>query len=78
MALDYVVIAAYVLGMIGVGWWGMRRATTRSDYLVAGRRLGFAMYSGTMSAVVIGEPKRFLWGGGVSANRIATLALGSW
>jgi SSS family solute:Na+ symporter len=54
MALDYVVIAAYVLGMIGVGWWGMRRATTRSDYLVAGRRLGWAMYSGTMSAVVIG------------------------
>jgi SSS family solute:Na+ symporter len=54
MALDYAVIAAYVLGMVGVGWWGMRRATTRSDYLVAGRRLGWAMYSGTMSAVVIG------------------------
>src|SRR5882757_838635 len=54
MALDYAVIAVYVLGMVGVGWWGMRRATTRSDYLVAGRRLGFAMYSGTMSAVVIG------------------------
>jgi SSS family solute:Na+ symporter len=54
MALDYVVIAAYVLGMVGVGWWGMRRATTRSDYLVAGRRLGWAMYSGTMAAVVLG------------------------
>ncbi|EWM11719.1 sodium:solute symporter [Kutzneria sp. 744] len=54
MALDYAVIAAYVLGMLGVGWWGMRRATTRSDYLVAGRRLGWAMYSGTMSAVVLG------------------------
>ncbi|HEY0498405.1 MAG TPA: sodium:solute symporter [Kutzneria sp.] len=54
MALDYVVIAAYVLGMVGVGWWGLRRATTRSDYLVAGRRLGWAMYSGTMSAVVLG------------------------
>ncbi|GAA0620188.1 sodium:solute symporter [Kutzneria viridogrisea] len=54
MGLDYAVIAAYVLGMVGVGWWGMRRATTRSDYLVAGRRLGWAMYSGTMSAVVLG------------------------
>ncbi|WP_112274629.1 sodium:solute symporter [Lentzea terrae] len=54
MALDYAVIAAYVLGMIGMGWWGMRRATTKSEYLVAGRRLGFAMYSGTMSAVVLG------------------------
>jgi hypothetical protein len=38
MALDYVGIAAYVLGMVGVGWWGMRRATTRGDYLVVGRR----------------------------------------
>ena len=54
MALDYAVIAAYVLGMIGMGWWGMRRATTKSEYLVAGRRLGFGMYSGTMSAVVLG------------------------
>lgn len=54
MALDYAVIAAYVLGMIGMGWWGMRRATTKSEYLVAGRRLGFTMYSGTMSAVVLG------------------------
>lgn len=54
MGLDYAVIAAYVLGMVGVGWWGMRRATTRSDYLVAGRRLGWVMYSGTMSAVVLG------------------------
>ncbi|KOV81580.1 sodium:solute symporter [Nocardia sp. NRRL S-836] len=40
--------------MIGMGWWGLRRATSRSEYLVAGRRLGFAMYSGTMSAVVLG------------------------
>ncbi|NGY63890.1 sodium:solute symporter [Lentzea sp. NEAU-D13] len=54
MALDYAVIAAYVLGMLGMGWWGMRRATSKSEYLVAGRRLGFGMYSGTMSAVVLG------------------------
>jgi SSS family solute:Na+ symporter len=54
VALDYAVIAAYVLGMIGMGWWGMRRATSKSEYLVAGRRLGFGMYSGTMSAVVLG------------------------
>lgn len=54
MALDYAVIAAYVLGMVGVGWWGMRRATTKSEYLVAGRRLGGLMYSGTMSALVLG------------------------
>jgi SSS family solute:Na+ symporter len=54
VVVDYAVIAVYVLGMIGMGWWGMRRATTKSEYLVAGRRLGWVMYSGTMSAVVLG------------------------
>jgi solute:Na+ symporter, SSS family len=51
---DYAVIALYIVGMIGIGWIGVRLARTRSDYLVAGRRLGWFMYSGTMSAVVLG------------------------
>ncbi|MER7015711.1 sodium:solute symporter [Saccharopolyspora sp. NPDC000359] len=54
MVGDYVVIALYIAGMIGIGWVGLRLARTRSDYLVAGRRLGWFMYSGTMSAVVLG------------------------
>ncbi|GAB3697780.1 sodium:solute symporter family protein [Nocardiopsis oceani] len=54
MAIDLVVIAAYLLGMVGLGWWGMRRAKSRSDYLVAGRSLGPVMYSGTMAAIVLG------------------------
>lgn len=54
MSLDIAVIAAYLLGMVAVGWWGVRRSGTRSDYLVAGRRLGGFMYAGTMSAVVLG------------------------
>ncbi|RSM80654.1 sodium:solute symporter [Kibdelosporangium aridum] len=54
MALDNAVIVAYLLGMVAMGWWGMRRATTKSEYLVAGRRLGGPMYSGTMSAIVLG------------------------
>jgi SSS family solute:Na+ symporter len=54
MALDYTVIVAYLLGMVGMGWFGMRRATTKSEFLVAGRRLGGLMYSGTMSAIVLG------------------------
>lgn len=54
MTLDYVVIGAYLLGMVGIGWWGMHRTRTQSDYLVAGRRLGGFMYAGTMSAVVLG------------------------
>ncbi|MFK0292370.1 sodium:solute symporter [Streptomyces sp. NPDC090442] len=54
MAVDYAVIVLYLAGMLGMGWWGMRRATSKSDFLVAGRRLGPAMYSGTMAAIVLG------------------------
>ncbi|MEU1520363.1 sodium:solute symporter [Streptomyces sp. NPDC005811] len=54
MTVDYLVMAAYLLGIIGVGWWGRRRAASKSDFLVAGRRLGPLMYTGTMAAVVLG------------------------
>jgi SSS family solute:Na+ symporter len=54
MAVDYTVIVVYLAGMLAMGWWGMRRARSKSDFLVAGRRLGPAMYSGTMAAVVLG------------------------
>lgn len=54
MAVDYAVIAVYLAGMLGMGWWGMRRAKSKSDFLVAGRRLGPVMYSGTIAAIVLG------------------------
>ncbi|MFJ6723413.1 sodium:solute symporter [Streptomyces sp. NPDC091281] len=54
MAVDYLVIAAYLAGMLAMGWWGMRRARSKSEFLVAGRRLGPALYSGTMAAIVLG------------------------
>lgn len=54
MAVDYAVIIIYLVGMLAVGWWGMRRAKSKSDFLVAGRRLGPTMYSGTMAAIVLG------------------------
>ena len=54
MAVDYAVIVLYLVGMLAVGWWGMRRAKSKSDFLVAGRRLGPSMYSGTMAAIVLG------------------------
>ncbi|MFW5418990.1 sodium:solute symporter [Nocardiopsis sp. CNT-189] len=54
MTIDAAVVALYLCGMVGLGWWGMRRTRNRSDYLVAGRRLGVLMYSGTMAAVVLG------------------------
>lgn len=54
MAVDYTVIVVYLAGMLAMGWWGMRRARSKSEFLVAGRRLGPAMYSGTMAAIVLG------------------------
>jgi solute:Na+ symporter, SSS family len=52
--LDFVVLALYFAVMIGAGYWGLRRARSADDYLVAGRRLGPFMYIGCMAAVVLG------------------------
>lgn len=52
--MDFIVIAIYMLGMIGIGWYAKRRAQTEADFLVAGRRLGPMLYAGTMAALVMG------------------------
>lgn len=52
--LDFIVIALYMLGMLGIGWWATSRSKNSEDFLVAGRRLGPTLYAGTMAAVVLG------------------------
>ena len=52
--MDVAIVALYLIGMVAFGFWGKRRATTQSDFLVAGRRLGPMLYSGTMAAIVLG------------------------
>lgn len=52
--MDVAIVALYLAGMIAFGFWGKRKATTQSDFLVAGRRLGPMLYSGTMAAIVLG------------------------
>lgn len=54
MGLDLIVIALYMAGMIGIGWWATSRSKNEEDFLVAGRRLGPVLYAGTMAAVVLG------------------------
>ena len=54
MALDIIVVLIYAVGMLGLGWYGMRRAKTHEDYLVAGRNLGPTLYMGTMATTVLG------------------------
>lgn len=65
MALDLFVVLIYVAAMLLLGWFGMRRAKTREDYLVAGRNLGPGFYLGTMAATVLG-----------GASTIGTVRLG--
>ncbi|WP_417662531.1 sodium:solute symporter [Pseudomonas sp.] len=65
MTLDMLVIVIYVAAMLGLGFYGMRRAKNREDYLVAGRNLGPAFYLGTMAATVLG-----------GASTIGTVRLG--
>ena len=36
---DWIVIVAYALGMIGVGWYCSRRAKTTEDYMLGGRAM---------------------------------------
>jgi len=38
---DWVAIAIYLVGMVGVGWWISKRQKTSEDYFVAGRRMGW-------------------------------------
>ncbi|MFK3771286.1 sodium:solute symporter [Pseudomonas sp. NPDC089406] len=54
MALDIIVVLIYAAGMLALGWYGMRRAKTHEDYLVAGRNLGPTLYMGTMATTVLG------------------------
>lgn len=54
MALDILVVLAYVAAMLLLGWIGMRRAKSHDEFLVAGRNLGPTFYMGTMAATVLG------------------------
>ncbi|WP_116807928.1 sodium:solute symporter [Steroidobacter cummioxidans] len=65
MALDVLVFILYALGMLLLGWVGLRRSKTQEDFLVAGRNLGPGMYMGTMAATVLG-----------GASTIGTVRLG--
>lgn len=54
MSLDLLVLVLYSLGMLALGWVGLRRSKNQEDFLVAGRHLGPAMYMSTMAATVLG------------------------
>jgi SSS family solute:Na+ symporter len=52
--VDIAIIVVYLIAMLAFGFWGKTRTKDSADFLVAGRRLGPALYTGTMAAVVLG------------------------
>lgn len=52
--VDVAVIVVYFVLILGAGYWGLRRARTADDFLVAGRRLGPFMFTGALAAVILG------------------------
>lgn len=52
--LDLVVIAAYLLFMLAVGVWFVKRVKNMDDYYVAGRTLGPMVLAATVCATIIG------------------------
>lgn len=57
--LDLMIILFYFLLLIGVGVYSSRKIGNESDYLVAGRRLGYGLYIPAMTAVVLGGASTF-------------------
>lgn len=52
--IDVLIMVGYFAVLIGVGVIGSRRAKTAEDYILAGRNLGFFMYFGCLTAVILG------------------------
>ncbi|WP_135456055.1 sodium:solute symporter [Mycobacterium sp. DL99] len=52
--VDIAIVVIYLLAMLAFGFWGKTRTKDSADFLVAGRRLGPTLYTGTMAAVVLG------------------------
>lgn len=52
--VDVAIVVVYLVAMLAFGFWGKTRTKDSADFLVAGRRLGPGLYTGTMAAVVLG------------------------
>ncbi len=53
-SIDFAIILFYLLLMLYLGYRGWKMSKTSADYLVAGRRLGYGMYTACLAAVVLG------------------------
>lgn len=49
-----VIVVAYLLIMLFIGWYSSQRIKSNTDFMVAGRRLGPILMAGTLAATEIG------------------------
>ena len=49
-----VIVVAYLLLMLFIGWTSSKKIKTNEDFMVAGRRLGPILMAGTLTATEIG------------------------
>jgi SSS family solute:Na+ symporter len=54
MTLDLAVLIAYMVGILGAGYWAKTKVTSQDEFLVAGRSVGPWLYAGTLAAIVLG------------------------
>jgi SSS family solute:Na+ symporter len=54
VTLDLLVMFAYMVGILAAGWWAKSKITSQDEFLVAGRSVGFGLYSGTLAAIILG------------------------
>ncbi len=59
MDFAFPVIAAFLIGMTGVGLWHARRVHSGEDFALAGRRIGAPVLAGTLTATWIGTGSLF-------------------
>ena len=54
--LDWIIIAAYFMVILGLAWWVIRQKTdTTTDYFLAGRHLGWFVVGASIFASNIGS-----------------------
>jgi solute:Na+ symporter, SSS family len=58
-SIDLIIVLFYFVMLIGVGVYSSKKIDNESDYLVAGRRLGYGLYIPAMTAVVLGGASTF-------------------
>jgi len=79
--LDWIVIAAYALGMLAIGWYYARRARTTDDYLLGGRnmspwKVGLSLFATLLSTLTyLALPGEMIKYGPMVLSQLASLPL---